>query len=257
MLGFSSEGISGGQDLGSWKNSFAVAFSNPESTTPVRLGNLSRFRSEQLDTDPVISNVSIACHFARCRHLMEDTLQALQGMSSLCQQARVINIGSNLQNAGTLRSLLGQLMPLVNEIRLSCDSPWSIGLEGVSSAASNEILDSFRLELISSVDACVSALKEKMRIFQKRVMRKTTTSTPTKPASPVITGQASPALSSGVPRFRADLQLSPSIIPVPAHHSQSSAQKVPSSCSPCFTSFTLFCFCLFRYILKIAFANLK
>jgi hypothetical protein len=156
-------------------------------------------------------------------------------MSNLCQQARVINIGSNLQNAGALRSLLGQLMPLVNEIRMSCDSPWRTELEGGSSAASNEILDSFRLELISTVDACVTSLKEKMRVFQKRVMRKTT-STPTKPspASPKISGQVSPALSSGVPRFRADLQLSPSVVPVPAQHSQSSAQKVPSSCSPLF-----------------------
>jgi hypothetical protein len=233
MLGFSSEGISGGQDLGIWRHSFEVAFANPESTIPVRLGRTSHFRSEQLGTDPAISNVSFTWYFNQCGHLTSHILQALHGMSGLCQQARVINIGSNLQNAGALRSLLGQLMPLVNEIRMSCDSPWRTEQEGSSSAASSEILDSFRLEIISTVDACVSALKEKMRIFQKRVMRKTAT-TPTKPspASPCVNGQASPALSAGLPRFRADLQLSPSILPVPAQHFQSSPQKGPSSRSP-------------------------
>jgi hypothetical protein len=166
-----------------------------------------------------------------------DILQVLHGMSNLCQQARVINIGSNLQNAGALRSLLGQLMPFVAEIRLSCDSPWSTRLDDGSAAASNGVLDSFRLEVVSSVDACVSALKEKMRIFQKRVMRKTTTPIKAGPASPDISGQrspalASPALSSGKPGFRADPQLSPSILPVLELPSNSTAQKGPSSRPP-------------------------
>jgi hypothetical protein len=58
MLGFSSEGISGGQDLSSWRQSFSAAFAYPERAIPVRLGRLSRFRSERLDADPEITNVN-------------------------------------------------------------------------------------------------------------------------------------------------------------------------------------------------------
>ena len=158
-------------------------------------------------------------------------------MSSFCQQARAINLGSNLQNAGVLRSLLGQLMPLVNDIRLPCDSPWSLQLAGSSAAASNDVLDSFRSEVISAVDACVSAVKEKMRIFQKRVMRKTST-TPNKAHPPVANANgrgspapASPQLSSGIARFRPDLQHSQNVNSLPALHSEYTAEKVPSSCS--------------------------
>ena len=57
MLGFSSEGISGGQDLGAWRESFKAAFANPEDATPVRLGSLSSCGSERFETDPVITNV--------------------------------------------------------------------------------------------------------------------------------------------------------------------------------------------------------
>jgi hypothetical protein len=158
-------------------------------------------------------------------------------MSNFCQQARAINIGSNLQNAGVLRSLLGQLMPLVNDIRLPCDSPWSLQLASSSAAASNDVLDSFRSEVISAVDACVSAVKEKMRIFQKRVMRKTST-TPNKAHPPVANASGlgspappSPQLSPGIARFRPDLQHSQNANSLPVLHSEDTAEKVPSSCS--------------------------
>ncbi len=154
-------------------------------------------------------------------------------MSNLCQQTRAINIGSNLQNAGLVRSLLGQLMPLVHGIRLSYNNPWSTPLAS-GSAEGNEVLDSFRLELINALDNCIAAVKEKMRVFQKRVMRKTTT--PIK-ASPVPSAniQGSPAtisprLSPGMPRFRSELQLSQDvIIPKPTISSPKAAEKTPSS----------------------------
>jgi hypothetical protein len=124
-------------------------------------------------------------------------------------------------------------MPLVNGIHLSYSSPWSTPLAS-GSAEGNDILDSFRLELINAVDNCIAAVKEKMRVFQKRVMRKTTT--PSK-ASPVPSAniQGSPAsmsprLSPGMPRFRSELQLSQDvIIPVPTISSPKAAEKTPSS----------------------------
>ena len=58
MLGFSSEGISGGQDLGAWRESFKAAFANPEEAIPVRLGSLSLRGSERFETDPAITNVN-------------------------------------------------------------------------------------------------------------------------------------------------------------------------------------------------------
>jgi hypothetical protein len=159
-------------------------------------------------------------------------------MCNLCQQTRAINIGSNLQNAGLLRSMLGQLMPLVSDIRLSCSSPWSTLLESSMTSASNEALDSFRHELISAIDNCIAAVKEKTRVFQKRVMRKTTT-TPSKPSPPVpsISGQGSPAatspiLSPGMTRFRSELLLSQNAILVPALFSKASSEKRLSSRAP-------------------------
>jgi hypothetical protein len=179
-------------------------------------------------------------------------------MGNLCQQTRAINIGSNLQNAGLLRSLLGQLMALVSDIHLSCSSPWSTLLESSITTASNEALDSFRHELISAIDNCIAAVKEKTRVFQKRVMRKTTT-TPSKPSPPVpsISGQGSPAATSpvltpGMTRFRSELLLSQNAILVPALFSKASSEKRPSSLAPpsALTLFHSFAFkslsCLFQ-----------
>ena len=172
-----------------------------------------------------------------CAHLTAAFLQALRAMSNFCQQARAINIGSSLQNAGVLRSLLGQLMPVVNDIRLPCDSPWSLQLTSSSAVASDDILDSFRSEVISAVDACVSAVKEKMRVFQKRVMRKIST-TPNKahPSASSASNRGSPApaspkLSPAIARFRPDIQHLQNVISFPSPCSEDNAEKVPSSCS--------------------------
>ena len=163
----------------------------------------------------------------------EELLQALKGMSNLCRQARAINVGSNLENAGMLRSLLGQLMPLFNTVRLFCESPWAAALGIDNADASDEVLDSYRWEVMNVVDASVSALKEKLRLFQKRVMRKTIT--PIKPSPPIsntagqCSAHASPQISPALPRFRADLDSSQYSLILPAFQPRSPAEKVPSS----------------------------
>ena len=131
-------------------------------------------------------------------------------MSTFCRQARTINIGSHVHTAGMLRTLLGQLMPLTSDIRAACDAPWSVNessdSSAAASAATNEVLDSFRSELLNAVDTCVTAVKDKMRLFQKRVFRRTT---PTKTNSPVPANsshgspRASPKMSPALLNFRA------------------------------------------------------
>ncbi len=168
-------------------------------------------------------------------------------MSTLCRQTLAINVGSNLQNAGLLRSLLGQLMPLVYEVRLCCNHPWSTPLESSGVAAHNEVLNSFRLELIDAVDKCIAAVKEKTRVFQKRVMRKTTT-TPIKSSPPILSVNAqgspasnSPKLSPAMPRFRSELLSSQNAVPVPAFFSQNVAARAPSSILLPLATCFLFC----------------
>ena len=129
-------------------------------------------------------------------------------------------------------------MSLVNEVRLSCDHPWSTPLESSGVATHHEVLNSFRLELIDAVDKCIAAVKEKTRVFQKRVMRKTTI-TPIKSSPPLLSVNAqgspasnSPKLSPAMPRFRSELMSSQNALPVPAFFSQNVAARAPSSTFP-------------------------
>jgi hypothetical protein len=59
MLGFSSEGITGSQDLGAWKQSFSAAFSNPEVAIPVAFGGASHSGVSQFESNTEMTNVSV------------------------------------------------------------------------------------------------------------------------------------------------------------------------------------------------------
>jgi hypothetical protein len=137
-------------------------------------------------------------------------------------------------------------MPLVYEVRLSCNHPWSTPLESSGVAAHHEVLNSFRLELIDAVDKCIAAVKEKTRVFQKRVMRKTTT--PIKSSPPILSvnvqgspASNSPKLSPAMPRFRSELLSSQNAVPVPAFFSQNVAARAPSSILLSLAMCFLFC----------------
>ena len=62
MLGFSSEGISGGQDLSAWRQSFTAAFANPEDVIPVNWGGSDHFGGERFETNSELTNVSASAH---------------------------------------------------------------------------------------------------------------------------------------------------------------------------------------------------
>ncbi len=69
MLGFSSEGISGGQDLGAWRQSFSAAFAHPEDVIPVNWGGSDCFDGERFETNSELTNVSACANEALIAHI--------------------------------------------------------------------------------------------------------------------------------------------------------------------------------------------
>jgi hypothetical protein len=71
MLGFSSEGISGAQDLGSWRKSFIAAFANPEEIVPVSWSSSNHFGGEHLEAISELTNVN-SCFIVTPARLFND-----------------------------------------------------------------------------------------------------------------------------------------------------------------------------------------
>ena len=75
MLGFSSEGIAGAQDLGSWRKSFIAAFANPEEIVPVSWSSSSNhFGGEQLEAISELTNVNSCYIMTPVRPFNDDCL---------------------------------------------------------------------------------------------------------------------------------------------------------------------------------------
>ena len=72
MLGFSSEGMASGQDLGAWTNSFAAAFARPEAATPVNLGSSDDFSSSERIIETVAELLQVSVVAAACRLCLWD-----------------------------------------------------------------------------------------------------------------------------------------------------------------------------------------
>ena len=68
LLGFSSEGIAGSQDLDTWRRSFTAAFATAEDAVPVSWGASSRFDGEPFESNPELTTVSVdgICNFRTC-----------------------------------------------------------------------------------------------------------------------------------------------------------------------------------------------
>jgi len=67
LLGFSSEGIAGSQDLDTWRRSFTAAFATAEDAVPVSWV-LSRFDGEPFESNPELTTVSVdgMCNIRTC-----------------------------------------------------------------------------------------------------------------------------------------------------------------------------------------------
>ena len=77
MLGFSSEGISGAQDLGSWRKSFIAAFANPGEIVPVSWSSSNHFGGEQLETNSELTNVNSCYIMTPVRPFNNDLLAGI------------------------------------------------------------------------------------------------------------------------------------------------------------------------------------
>jgi hypothetical protein len=68
LLGFSSEGITGSQDLDTWRRSFTAAFASAEDAVPVSWGASSRVDGEPFESNPELTTVSVYgnCNILTC-----------------------------------------------------------------------------------------------------------------------------------------------------------------------------------------------